>query len=174
YFGTGVVPVIFSLSNLPRKKGDGGAPNYRNIQSGYVIQFEHGYYAGGRNGGRSFDNKNKQLESFNGDGGGAHAQNFIDAVKSRDASKQNGEIEQVHYSSSWCHLANIAFRLGAAYDKEKAMAAAPKFGPWAELMDGFNAHLEANKVDPKNPALKVSTMLELDPAKETFVGPSAT
>ncbi len=123
---------------------------------------------------RSFDNNHKQLESFKGDGGGAHAQNFIDAVKSRDASKQNGEIEQVHYSSSWCHLANIAFRLGAAYDKEKALAAAPKFGPWAELVDGFNAHLEANKVDPKSPALKVSTVLELDPAKETFVGPSAT
>jgi predicted dehydrogenase len=174
YFDTGVVPVIFSLSNLPRKKGDGGAPNYRGIQSGYVIQFEHGYYAGGRSGGRSFDNNNKQLESFKGDGGGAHAQNFIDAVKSRDASKQNGEIEQVHYSSAWCHLANIAFRPGAAYDKEKALAAAPKFGPWAELVDGFNAHLEANKVDPKSPALKVSAMLELDPVKETFVGPSAT
>jgi predicted dehydrogenase len=174
YFDTGVVPVIFSLSNLPRKPGSSGAPAYRSIQSGYVIQFENGYYAGGRGGGRSYDKDGKQLQSFKGDGGGEHAKNFVAAIKSRDRSIQNAEIEQTHYSSGWCHLANIAFRLGGAYDAQQALAAAPTFGPWKELLDGFSTHLEANKIDPKDPALRLSTMLEFDSAKETFTGPSAT
>jgi len=174
YFDTGVVPVIFSLSNLPRKTGDGGAPNYRGIQSGFVIQFEHGYYAGGRGGGKSFDNDGKQIGTFKGDGGGEHARNFIDAVKKRDPAIQNGEIENVHYSSSWCHLANIAFRLGNQYSKDKAQDIAKDFAPWKELLNNFETHLEANKVDARKSDLKVSSFLELDPQKEVFIGPSAT
>jgi hypothetical protein len=173
YFDTGVVPVVFSLSNLPRKAGTTQEPAYKNIRSGYVIQFEDGYYAGARGGGASFDKNGKRIETFKGDGGGQHAKNFIQAVKTRDRSIQNAEIEQTHYSSSWCHLANDAFRLGAAYDKEKALAAAPSFGPWKDTVDGFMAQLEANGVNPNDPALKLG-MLEIDPVKEVFTGPSAT
>ena len=173
YFDTGVVPVVFSLSNLPRKAGTTQEPAYKGIRSGYVIQFENGYYAGGRGGGASFDNNGKRIETFKGDGGGEHAKNFIQAVKTRDRSIQNAEIEQTHYSSSWCHMANVAFRLGATYDKEKALAAAPSFGPWKDAIDAFMAQLEANGVNPNDPALKLG-MVEIDPAKEVFTGPSAT
>ncbi len=175
YFDTGVVPVIFSLSNLPfSTERKTQSPAYHGIQSGYVIAFENGYYAGGRGGGWSYDKDWKKVAQFKGDGGGAHARNFIDAIKKRDRTIQNGEIENVHYSSSWCHLANIAYRLGQGYDREKTEAAAKGFGPWKELLDGFHTHLENNKVDAGTAGLKVSAMLELDPAKETFVGPSAT
>jgi len=177
YFDTGVVPVVFSLSNLPRSKAPKdkmAAPNFRSIQSGYVIQFENGYYAGGRGGGASYDKDGKRIQAFKGDGGGKHAENFIEAIRKRDRSIQNGEIEQVHYSSSWCHLANIAFRLGQQYQKEKALEAAKGFKPWEEVVENFEKHLEANGLDSKDPALKVSSILELDPAKEAFVGPSAT
>jgi predicted dehydrogenase len=173
YFDTGVVPVVFSLSNLPRKTGSTQSPAYKSIQSGYVIQFENGYYAGGRGGGHSFDNQGKRIETFKGDGGGEHAKNFIEAVRTRNRSIQNAEIEQTHYSTSWCHLANDAFRIGTAYEEQKALAAAPTFGPWKDTIDAFNAQLEANGVNLKDPALKVG-MLEIDPAKETFTGPSAT
>ena len=47
-----------------------------------------------------------------GSGGGNHWANFIGAVKSRDASKLNAGIEQGHLSSAYCHLGNIAYRLG--------------------------------------------------------------
>jgi predicted dehydrogenase len=174
YFDTGVVPVIFSLSNLPRKPGMSGSPAYRSIQSGYVIQFENGYYAGGRGGGASFDNAGKKIAAFKGDGGEAHAKNFIDAVRSRDYKSLNGEIEQIHYSSSWCHLANIAFRLGGQYGTEQALAAAKDFAPWKELVEGFETHLTANEIDPAKAGLKLSTMLSLDPKTEQFTGPTAT
>src|SRR5205085_8472521 len=92
----------------------------------------------------------------------------------RDRSIQNAEIEQTHYSSSWCHLANIAFRLGAAYTPEKSRALAKDFKPWQELHDQFEEHVKSNEVALTDKNLKVSSYLEIDPEKETFTGPSAT
>ncbi len=47
-----------------------------------------------------------------GDGGGDHFANFLAAVKSRDAKTLHADIEQGHLSSAYCHLGNIAYRLG--------------------------------------------------------------
>ncbi|RUL89060.1 Gfo/Idh/MocA family protein [Tautonia sociabilis] len=47
-----------------------------------------------------------------GSGGGDHYANFIEAVRTRDRSILNAEIEQGHLSSAFCHLGNIALRLG--------------------------------------------------------------
>lgn len=44
--------------------------------------------------------------------GGDHFANFIEAVRTRKTSVQNGPVETAHYSSALAHLANIAFRLG--------------------------------------------------------------
>lgn len=174
YFDTGVVPVVFALSNLPRKTGDKGSPNFRNIQSGYVIQFENGYYAGGRGGGKSFDKDGKMIKAYKGDGGGKHATNFIEACRKRDRKMQNAEIEQTHYSSAWCHLANVAQRLGAQYARGNAEAIAPDFAPHKELVQWFEDHMKANDANIADVGCKASTVLEIDPEKETFIGPSAT
>jgi predicted dehydrogenase len=42
----------------------------------------------------------------------AHLRNFAEAVKSRDQSKLNAEIEQTYLSTGLCHLGNISYRLG--------------------------------------------------------------
>ncbi len=47
-----------------------------------------------------------------GTGGGDHYANFVKAVKGRDPKVLNAEIEQGHLSSAYCHLGNIAYRLG--------------------------------------------------------------
>lgn len=47
-----------------------------------------------------------------GNGAGDHFANFIRAVKSRDAKSLNAPIEDGHLSSAYCHLGNIAYRLG--------------------------------------------------------------
>jgi predicted dehydrogenase len=47
-----------------------------------------------------------------GKGGGDHYANFIKAVKSRDAKSLSADIEEGHLSSAYCHLGNIAYRLG--------------------------------------------------------------
>jgi hypothetical protein len=47
-----------------------------------------------------------------GSGGGDHFANFIKAVKTRDPKGLAGDIEEGHLSSAYCHLGNIAYRLG--------------------------------------------------------------
>ncbi|QEH34412.1 Inositol 2-dehydrogenase [Aquisphaera giovannonii] len=47
-----------------------------------------------------------------GRGGGDHYLNFLKAVRARDHKILNADIEQGHLSSAYCHLGNIAYRLG--------------------------------------------------------------
>ncbi|MBX6315543.1 MAG: Gfo/Idh/MocA family oxidoreductase [Isosphaeraceae bacterium] len=47
-----------------------------------------------------------------GRGSGDHFRNFIDAVKARDPKLLTADIEEGHLSSAYCHLGNIAYRLG--------------------------------------------------------------
>jgi hypothetical protein len=47
-----------------------------------------------------------------GTGGGDHYANFVKAVKARDHSLLSADIEEGHLSSAYCHLGNIAYRLG--------------------------------------------------------------
>jgi len=47
-----------------------------------------------------------------GTGGGDHYANFIEAVRARDHKLLNADIEEGHVSSAYCHLGNIAYRLG--------------------------------------------------------------
>ncbi len=45
-------------------------------------------------------------------GGGDHFANFVKAVKARDPKLLTADIEEGHLSSAYCHLGNIAYRLG--------------------------------------------------------------
>jgi predicted dehydrogenase len=48
--------------------------------------------------------------------GGNHYGNFIEAVRKRDRSILNAEIEEGHYSSALCHLGLISARLGRSLE----------------------------------------------------------
>jgi predicted dehydrogenase len=53
-------------------------------------------------------------------GGGDHYLNFIEAVKSRDRSHLNAEIEEGAISTTLVHLANISYRLGRTLNFDAA------------------------------------------------------
>ena len=44
---------------------------------------------------------------------------FFKAVRARDPKMLNGEIEEGHISSAYCHLANISYRLGSEVPFDK-------------------------------------------------------
>ena len=46
-----------------------------------------------------------------GKGGGDHFANFLKSVHSRDHKTLNGDIEEGHQSSAFCHLGNISYKL---------------------------------------------------------------
>jgi predicted dehydrogenase len=172
-YDTGSIPVIFGLSNLPARAGDKDALNFKGVGSGYVIQCEGGYYAGGRGGGAARDNSGQEIKRFRGDSGARHARNFVTAVLDRDRSKLNCEVQIGHQATAWCNLANVACRMGKPYTRESAEALNQKLPAWDELVEQFNKHLADNGVDLANSEFKVSPVLEFDAATEQFTGPSA-
>ena len=178
YMDTGEIPVIVDVHNLPRAKGVKGSDVYKKRRTGafLIIECENGYYAGGRGGGAAYSLDGKKIKSFKGDGGGAHAQNFIDAVRSRKIGDLNAEIEQIHYSSAWCHLGNVSWQLGQAnsYDRGEAEQRVKDFQPWNEVIGEFHEHVKANQVDLDKYDVRIGVELQIDPEKETFVGDTAT
>jgi hypothetical protein len=84
------------------------------------------------------------------------------------------EIEQIHFSSAWCHLGNISWRLGQAGDLDMAKARLKDFQPWQEVIEDLPAHLTANEVTLKPGDVRVGPILEIDAEKETFIGETAT
>ncbi len=176
YFDTGGIPVILDVHNLPLKAGARSGDVYRKRRTrGFlIIECENGYYAGGRGGGAAYDKNGKRIEKLKGDGGWGHIPNFVRCMRSRKSTDLAGEIEQGHYSSAWCHIANLSWQAGSAYTKEQALEKVKGVKPWAEVLDGFHAHLDANEIDPKKADIKLGAMLEIDPKKEELAGASAT
>lgn len=176
YIDTGEVPVIMDVHNLPRQKGMKAPDIYRRRRTSafLIIECEGGYYAGGRGGGSAHDPSGKVIRKFKGDGGATHAANFIAAVRSRQTADLKAEIEQIHYSSAWCHLGNISWRLGQGADLGQAKARLQDFQPWQEVVADLPAHLAANEVTLRSGDLRIGPMLEIDADRETFTGASAT
>ena len=176
YMDTGSIPVIIDFHNLPRQKGIKAPDVYLRRRTGafLIIECEGGYYTGSRGGGTAFDAEGKKLHIFKGDGGKTHAANFIDAIRSRKQADLKGEVEKIHFSSAWCHLANNSYRLGQKYNREQAEAAVKNFQPWNDVIADFHQHLIKNELDAATLDIKMGPMLEIDAAKETFTGDTAT
>lgn len=191
YYETDEIPVVMAVHNLPRHKGaergdiyekvkpipgnpDGNRYQQREAQPFLVIHCENGYYCGSRGRGAAFSKEGKLLKAFYGDGGDAHAENFIAALRSRKRKDQNAEIEQTHFTAAWAHLGNISYRLGQSYDSRKAMERVKGYAPWEELIEGFEAHVRANEVDLASAGARIGPMLEIDVHSEKLIGPTAT
>jgi hypothetical protein len=60
----------------------------------------------------SEDEANARVETLNTRGTGElpHLQNFIDCVRSRKRQDLRAELLEGHYSTTLCHLGNIAYR----------------------------------------------------------------
>jgi len=176
YMDTGDVPVVMDIHNLPRKVGMNAGDIYkrRRTSSFLIIECENGYYAGARGGGAAHDSNGKIMKRFSGNAGAGHQQNFIDAVRSRKTTDLAAQIEQGHYSSAWCHLANVSWRLGKNADLDAAKAELNDFGPWQEILADLPEHLEANEIQLKAGDLRIGKMLDIDVANETIAGTAAT
>jgi hypothetical protein len=175
YYDTGSIPVVIALTNLTAKPGERGSPRHPGPGSGYIAYCEGGRLEGQRREARAFDESGKCIKKFSGNSGdGIHQQNFIDAVRKRDASILNSDVEVGHHSTGWCNLANVAFRSGTDFSRAKAkeMAAGlPEI--WRHLITETEQILRAHKIDIKSAKIKLSPLLEFDAKTEKFVGSSA-
>jgi predicted dehydrogenase len=55
-----------------------------------------------------------------GDAGQAHFENFIECMRSRKSENLRAPIEEGHYSTTLCHLGNIAYRVGRSVNFDGA------------------------------------------------------
>ena len=100
-----------------------------------------------------------------------HQQNFIDAVRSRDAVILNADVEVGNHSTGWCNLANIAFRTGRRFSADEARTI--EIEPWQQLLEEMETHAKAHGLSLEGGDFRLSPMLELDLESEQFIGANA-
>lgn len=177
-FETKTFPTLIALSNLPPKpgaKGEWKAKGQMRMDapsSGYAIVCEGGTYLGQRGRGEAFDTDGKRVRSFkaNVNTVPAHMKNFIDAVRSRDADSLAAPIENGHFSTGWCNLANVAFRASGAFDADQ-LTRVSELPQWQALVGDMTAPLGAFGADTSD--LLSSPVLTHDPVAERFTGEHA-
>jgi len=160
-------PLIFEVRGLGRKKGMRAMDVYRKSSVGVVVQCEQGYINVAENGGSiAYDNDGKKIQAFDGSDNGAHRKNWITALRSRKVV--HGLLEEGHYSTSLCHLANLSFLAGT--EKANAQLAdavgsdlAAKDAYWRAL-----DHLKSNEVDLDATKPIVGPVLTVDRKTETL------
>jgi predicted dehydrogenase len=174
FFDTGDIPVVIGLANITAGPETKSAAKHPGPGSGYIAYCEGGRLEGQRGKAEAFDANGKLVKQFKGtSGSGAHQQNFIDAVRRRDASLLNSGVEVGHHSTGWCNLANIAFRAGATYSHSGAKQVQDAMGVWASLLDDTKQLLGAHGIKMESAEIKLSPILSLDVESETFVGDHA-
>lgn len=176
-FETDQFPTLIALSNLPAEPGKRGGWKARGSMpldgptSGYVVACEGGYFLGERGKGRAVDRQGKVIREFKGAPiVPLHVQNFIDAVRSRNADSLAAPVEMGHHSTGWCNLANIAVQAGGAYNRQQ-LAAASSLQAWPELIEVMEKQLAPHGA--KVSELVSSPILQHDPKAERFVGEHA-
>jgi hypothetical protein len=166
-------PLIFEVRGLPMKAGMRAMDKYRGSDVGVVVQCEGGYVTIGSNGGAVvYDNDKKKIQQFAKNTLGQHRANFVKAVKNRKVVV--GLVEECHYSSALCHLANVSYLTGA--EKSNAqLADAIKSDvntkdSFARMLD----HLKANEVKVDDTKTVVGPLLQIDAKNEVFTGSEST
>ena len=145
-------------------------PNYRGSRVGVVISCEGGSFVGGRGGGWVYDLEGKRVRQFRGDGGGKHAANFIDAIRSRKQSDLRAPIEASHRSSSVAHLANISYRLGKEIPLDDLREQLKADTECMDAIARYSEHLAAWRVDLAKEPWTFGPVLRFDAETERFTG----
>lgn len=173
YFDTGDIPVIMGLSNIPATPGGRKSSDHPGPGSGYIAFCEGGRLEGQRGRAAAYDKSGKLIQKFSGNSGSGHQKNFIEALRRRDASVLNAPVRMGHLSTGWCNLSNVAFRTGGSYTAPEARRIAKDFAPWNQLLDEMQTLLKAHGIDMASAEIRLSPVLDFDPAKEVFTGPNA-
>ena len=165
----GQTKLIFEVRGLVTGNYRGtrnGSNNAFHLEQGVII--DHRFYPGGGEASEAIP----QMNAPRGPGGGNHFANFIAAVRSGRRADLNADIENGHYSSALCHLANISYRLG------ENVAFSPRTGAFGdnaaanETLQRMEEHLAhaPHSLRLADIQCHVGRRLELNTQAETFTG----
>ncbi len=167
------VPFIMEVRHLRSDAESDAMDHHKGVRVGIVVECEGGYFAGGRGGGWIHDNDGKRIQQFKGDGGGAHARNFIDAMRSRKVAELRTDVQEGVWSAALAHLGNISHRAGAIAKVEDIKSRVAENATLAEGFAGLEEHLKANLVDLEQEQFTLGAMLEYDASANRLTHPDA-
>jgi len=171
WFELGDVPVIFEVNNLWVRPGTNAAPAFKSLRVGVVITCEKGEFRGGRGGGQWFSPDGKErLKRFAGDGGSTHAQNFIDAVRSRRSQDLAAPLSASCKSAVLSHMANISYRAGEAASVADVRKSLRDQAELHEVLDTQVEHLGRWDIDPEKTRFTLGREVTLNPATGRLTG----
>lgn len=162
-------PLIFEVRGLPMKKDMRAMDRYRAAQIGVILQCEHAYVHASENGTVAiYDNNHQRIQNLTEGGNGSHRTNFVKAVQSRKVV--NAPVEEAHYSSALCHLANVSWLTGKPASHGAVAEAVKADAVTRETFDRTVEHLKANGVDTDSTSTILGPLLRIDPKTESIVG----
>jgi predicted dehydrogenase len=165
----GDTKLIFEVRGLSSQAYRG-----QGLNGGNVFHLEQGVIAGnrffprGEGAGEAIPNMNPRR----GPGGTNHFANFIAAVRSGRRADLNADIEEGHFSSALCHLANISYRLGSNAPFAPRTRAFGDNRDAVETLERMEAHLSGapHNLRLADLQLKVGPRLEVQARTENFNG----
>ncbi len=163
--------IVIDIRNMkdPKRGGDQGAV-YLKSRGGNYLMCENGYISIARGGGKAFDKDGKLIKQYKGTGGAGHDVNFIDAVRQGSNKSLAAEIEVGHMSTTLCHQANIAWRVGKAMPVEELRENVKQNEDARDTLESMLTQLQANETDLKAKPFIVGPKLSYDLKTETFTG----
>jgi predicted dehydrogenase len=164
------IPAFFEVRQLRLKPDVNAVASYKGMRVGVIIECEGGRFCGGRGGGWIYDNDGKKMRQFQGDGGGSHMANFIDAVRSRKVETLRCPVETGHYGAAMGHIANISYRTGLDASPDELRSAIAGQEELVDAYERYSAHLVDWKVDLKATPWTLGPALEYDNESERFTG----
>lgn len=175
------VPIIFGSRNLPHVDPDSGEERgtavYRRFGKGFrftnLIKCEGGFFAVSRGGGDMFDNDGKRIEKIEGDGGGSHMGNWLDAVRSRQVEELRADVLGGHLSSVMLHTGNNSYRVGKPADANAVTSSVSEYEEGRETWEQMGEHLRNNGVDLSEEQPVLGPWLTFDRESEKFTGDHA-
>ncbi len=169
------LPVVVDIRNLPDPKRPSGSEGavYLHSRGGNYIQCEDASIRLSRGGGGAYNKDGERIHQYKGDGGAGHAQNFIDAVRSRRREDLAAEIEVGHLSTVVCHQANVCWRVGSEASVEEVRQSMKSHEDALNTLSDMLEQLDGNAIDLAKQPFILGPMLTYDRKQERFVGENA-
>ncbi len=171
------MPIVADIRNLPdpsRPEGKRGGGSqgavYRGSRGGNYIRFEKGIIRMARGGGWAYDLDDKRVYQYKGDGGKAHRQNFLDAIRSGRKEDLNADIEHGHFGALMCHLGNISYQLGSTASVEQVHESMKSHEDALYTLTEIVEQIEGNQVNLKKTPLVLGPKLTFERKTERFTG----
>jgi predicted dehydrogenase len=164
-------PLIFEVRGLPERSGSEAMSTLRGARVGVIIECENGSLVIQANQAIAYDATGVAVKTFGDkreDHRLKHRVNFIEAVRSRDHTHLNADIEEGHISSALCHTANISHRLGQAAGPHEIREELTGDAAASEAFGRLTEHLQANQIDLNLNLATLGAPLVMNPEKETF------